>query len=115
MVLMRDGAIPYEAYIVLMQDNGEQEEHHVKKLRPHASDASIALSIVRSLKAIQEQRRRMVEEFDKIERLLTQDGQPVWELEAVRNMRTVARSMNRYEIGYLLGSWESYYDERKKK
>lgn len=115
MVLMRDGAVPYEAYIVLMQDNGEQEEYHVSKLRPHASDSRIALDIVRSLKAIQEQRRRMIEEYDKIERLMTLDGQAVWELEAIRSMRTVTRSMNRYEIGFLLGSWESYYDERKRK
>lgn len=114
-VIMRDGALPWEGYLLRMQDNGEAETWHVAKLRPQASDPSIALEIVRSLKAIQGRRQQIIEEFDKLERLMVQDGQPVWELHAVREMRTVSRNVNRFEIGSMLGSWESYYDERKRK
>lgn len=116
MVLMRDGAVTtHEAYIVLMQDNGEQEEFHVNKLRPHASDFGIAMNVVRSLERVQNLKKLIAEELDKIEHNMVLDGQPSYELDVVKGMRTVNRAANRYELSFMQTAWTGYAMERKTK
>jgi hypothetical protein len=115
MVIMQDGATPYVSYVVLMQDTGEQEQFHVNKLRPHASDYMIAMGIIRRLEKIQRLREQITEELEGIENLMRLDGQPSYELDAVKGMRTVHRSAMRYELSFMQTAWTGYAMERKTK
>jgi hypothetical protein len=116
MVAMQDGAVlTHEAYIVLMQDTGERALWHVNKLRPFASSFDIAMDVVRSLERIQNLKKLITEELDKIEQRMVQDGQPSYELDVVKEMRTVNRAANRYELSFMQTAWTGYAMERKTK